>query len=115
MQNTFFDEFDKQRLWRKSDPDTSREGAAATNLNAHQRLFLDRLEQLGQATANEVAEGCESVRKRASELVRSGDIQVIGIRAFKVTGRRASVYTLRQPSRKCARTRARLLAGVAND
>jgi hypothetical protein len=90
---------------RASDPVTSTIAAQAVENTASvlQRLFIESLAQLGEATANEVARRAaakanvmpESVRKRAGELFESGLISVSTIRKCGVTGKLAQVYKVR--------------------
>lgn len=94
-----------RRLSRESDPRTSKlaEPSAAKQLTA-QQLVLWSLASFGQATANEIALRAESsplntsgvrsetCRKRVAELVRSGQIEAIGERHCRITGKLATVY-----------------------
>ena len=81
---------------RNSDKQTSHEAAAEIKpkMGILQAEFLRRLGRLAEATANEVAAGDESIRKRALELVRSGMIEEVGTRECKRTGKRATVYCI---------------------
>jgi len=96
-------------LFRRTDPETSQQAAAqfASNLNAKQAEFVAAARALRQATAAEVAAYAvpleigqttaglckrETVRKRASELVKLGWIRVVGVRKCDITGNAASVY-----------------------
>ena len=92
-------------LARNSDPETSKQGAAyvAPELNKLQAEFVRRLSVLGAGTANEVAAGSETIRKRAGECLRLGAIRVIGTRNCAVTKRRARVY---QVTSRAGETRA---------
>ena len=95
MQTTFFDVFDAARLSRKADGATCRNGAAHAeqNLGKWQQEFLEVLRRCATpATAQEVAAGNESLRKRAAELVRLGYARVAGVRRCRVTNQKASVY-----------------------
>ena len=92
-------------MHRTTDPITSKISGQETycrKLNL-QMSFLVGLRSLGTGTAQEVAEEAkvlghiglaESIRKRAYELERSGQITVCETRRCKVTGRAASVYRL---------------------
>lgn len=90
-------------LYRRHDPETSRDGAqhAAANLNDLQQLFIETLQSMHQATANEVA--CraasarpnimsESIRKRARELINLRAIRIVDYRPCSVSTRKAAVY-----------------------
>jgi hypothetical protein len=81
---------------RASDPPTSHAGAAhiEPKLNDLQREFMRRL-GVGGKTANEVARGQESIRKRAKELVRQGVLVELEPRRCGVTGKVATVYIAR--------------------
>jgi hypothetical protein len=96
-------------LCRRTDPETSQQAAAqvASNLNAKQAEFVAAARALRQATAAEVAAYAvpleigqttaglckrETIRKRASELVKLGWIRVVGVRKCDITGNAASVY-----------------------
>ena len=83
-----------QMLFRFTDPATSRLAAecVAPLLTGFRLLFIERLRDLGQATANEVAGGNESIRKRARECARLGLIVECGVRACGVTGKMATVW-----------------------
>jgi hypothetical protein len=90
---------------RISDPATSH--IAATNiarkLPTLKAAFVDALQALGQATANEIAKhatdsgvaaNAESVRKRALELIRDGLAKYGPSRTCKVTGQLAGTLEL---------------------
>lgn len=83
-----------QLLFRFTDPETSRLGAEGVvgKLVGYRANFIERLKELGQATANEVAAGNESIRKRARECERMGLIRECGVRACSVTGKQAIVW-----------------------
>lgn len=83
-----------QMLFRFTDPATSRMAAegVADSLNGLRAQFVERLKVLKQATANEVACGNESLRKRARECQRLGVIKEVGVRACSVTGKQATVW-----------------------
>ena len=61
-------------------------------LTGYRAEFIARLRELGKATANEVADGNESIRKRARECERLGLIREAGVRACGVTGKQATVW-----------------------
>jgi hypothetical protein len=85
---------------RVSDPVTSHNAAEQLPLTLRCRQFLDGLTVLGSATANEVAlhvsgdnRGLhDSIRRRASDLVRHGRIRQVGTRHCGVTGKCVTVY-----------------------
>jgi len=96
-------------LCRRTDPETSQQAAAqvSSGLGAKQAEFVAALRALRQATAAEVAAFAvpleigqttaglckrETIRKRASELVKLGWIRVVGVRKCDITGNAASVY-----------------------
>ena len=95
--NELFDKFDKDEhdayLARLRDKQTSHAGAdhITKKLGKLHRIFLDRLGDFA-LTANEVADGNESIRKRALELVRKGVLAEVGVRRCRVTGQNATVY-----------------------
>lgn len=83
---------------RIGDKGTSQVAAveAKPKLNGWRAEFMARLERIGKpSTANEVAQGNESIRKRALELVRSGVIQELSARECNVSGKLATVYWLK--------------------
>lgn len=87
---------------RVSDPATSKIAADEIKPKLTERCqqFLDGLQVLGTATANEVAKQVApddfglfgSIRRRASDLHKAGVIEVIDRRACGVTGKFVSVY-----------------------
>ena len=79
---------------RQADPPTSHQAAVevASKLSGLRAEFVARLRSLGCATANEVARGEESIRKRAKECQRLGLVSVVGERRCVVTGKNAMVY-----------------------
>lgn len=92
------------KLARTSDPITSHEAAAGIGpkLTVRAKQFLEGLEKLGQATANEVAVSVAggniglvgSIRRRASDLDEIGLIRVCGRRVCRITGKVVSLYEL---------------------
>ena len=83
---------------RVDDKQTSQVAAfeAKLKLKGWRAEFVARLERIGKpSTANEVAQGNESIRKRALELVRIGAIREIGARECNVSGKMATIYWLR--------------------
>lgn len=83
-------------IHRVSDPETSRIAAVeiVSSLCGLRLEFVDRLRQLGKATANEVARGNESVRKRARECERLGLIRSCGVGPCSVTGKQATIWEI---------------------
>lgn len=86
---------------RVTDPETSHDGAKAIapHIGILHRQFFDKLKELGQATANEVAMAISdnharinSLRRRASDLEKAGWIRAIGKRLCQRTGTMATVY-----------------------
>ena len=79
---------------RINDPATSHQAAAeiVPKLVGLRAEFVARLKAIGSGTANEVARGDESIRKRAKECERFGWIEVVGERRCRVTGKNAMVY-----------------------
>lgn len=93
--------FDNTKIHRSSDPETSRQGAEhiQRKLNGLQVEFIRRLRERDEpSTANEVAEGNESIRKRSGELKRMGLIRSVGKRKCRVTGQMAHIFEV---SRDC--------------
>ena len=81
-------------LARASDPKTSKQAAdiIRPKLSGLRAEFVARLKVLKVATAQEVAAGKESLRKRAKELVDLGAIKVVGVKECSVTGKNATAY-----------------------
>ncbi len=87
---------------RDGDPETAKQSDAEIRhvLNVRCLQFLEGLKALGTATANEVALSVtgdnrgmhDSIRRRASDLVRLGRIRQIGVRECDVTGKRVALY-----------------------
>lgn len=97
MTPSLFDWADRARV---SDPDTSKNAAVSFNVTERRRQFFDGLRSLGTATANEVAlfvcgdnrRMHESIRRRASDLVKMGLIEIAGRRECDMIGKRVTVY-----------------------
>jgi len=83
-----------QLLFRFTDPATSRMAAdgVSEKLTGYRASFIERLRALGKATANEVAAGNESIRKRARECERLGLIKRVGVGECSVTGKQATIW-----------------------
>ena len=88
---------------RSGDPSTSHLAAEhiRPSLSRLRRMFLETLARIGPATANEVAWAAtedhtlrESIRKRAAEVVKTGEARIVAKRSCKVTGMMANVYEL---------------------
>ena len=90
---------------RTTDPSTSHLGAAhiAPKRMGLRAAFIQALEAIGPSTANEIARyavqrgvaaNAESVRKRASELIRDGLIKLGPSRECSVTGQSAGTVEL---------------------
>ena len=86
-------------LHRATDPDTSRQAAEdispkLTGLRAEfvYRVKCWRIDHGVWPTANEVAQGDESIRKRAKECVRAGWLKAGPDRQCGVTGKNATTY-----------------------
>ena len=90
----------KRGLARRTDPDTSHEAAAKLKTDTLRSIFLERLKKLGEATANEVAQGDESVRKRCKELLDDGLIIVVGKRRCRVTNNTARTFRVNEGARR---------------
>lgn len=91
--------YQQTQLFRSSDPETSRLGAESItpNLSQLQTLFCERVDIWHQTfktwpTAQEIARGNESLRKRAKELVRIGALFEADSRRCRVTGKQATTY-----------------------
>ena len=84
------------RLARATDKQTSHEGAAdvAPRLNDLHREFWVRCKRSPDSTAQEIASGNESLRKRAKELVDAGRLIESGRRKCRRTGRAATTYRI---------------------
>jgi hypothetical protein len=85
---------------RRTDPESSQIAAAEIRpkLGTFQNLFVDRALAWFERTdtwptANEVAQGDESIRKRAKECVRKGYLQLGPLKRCSVTGKLAQTYT----------------------
>jgi hypothetical protein len=89
---------------RKTDPQTSVAAANEIKPKITQRCqqFMEALEKLGSATANEVAQQASpdniglfgSIRRRASDLHGWGKITIVARRKCEVTGKPVSVYAI---------------------
>jgi len=91
---------------RTNDPATSQE--ASMNFEAlrqvRKKQFLDGLAALGGlGTAREAvsmitkdATLSDSIRRRASDLVRTGEITIVGSRRCSVSNHKATIYKLRE-------------------
>ena len=82
-------------ITRTTDPITSHVAAvdASTKLSGWKAEFISRLRQRGTpSTASEVANGNESIRKRAGELERNGLIAAVGVKTCERTGKLATIY-----------------------
>jgi len=82
-------------ITRTTDPITSHVAAvdASTKLSGWKAEFISRLRQRGlPSTANEVANGNESIRKRAGELEMVGLIAAVGVKTCERTGKLATIY-----------------------
>jgi hypothetical protein len=84
---------------RSSDPVTSHEAAAEIEIKIGtlHAAFVKRVaawfnETGAWPTANEVAQGDESLRKRAGECVRKGLLEVGPAKTCSVTGKSAQTY-----------------------
>jgi len=90
--------FDFEPIARTTDPATSQIAAReiAPSLSGYRAMFVERLRELGEATANEVSGGNESIRKRARECQRLGLIVEAGTRACRNTGKQATVWKVSQ-------------------
>lgn len=105
-QESLFDKWSEQpappeapRAARTSDPETSHQAAAQVEFGALQRKFLNRMMFLWAVwgkwpTANEVAQGNESIRKRAKECVRAGWCIEGEPRPCRITHRNATTYEI---------------------
>ncbi len=82
---------------RRDDKETSKqaEREIAHKLNGLRKEFVLKLIELNcPSTANEVARGVESVRKRAGECVEAGWLSECGKKVCNVTGKTATAYWL---------------------
>ena len=80
---------------RATDSETSHVAAVEVEpkLTCMRAEFVRRLKAIGYpATAQEIAQGCETIRKRALECVRLGLVVEAGTRRCNVTGKNAKVY-----------------------
>lgn len=92
-------------LHRATDPNTSREAAAdvAPKRGVLQQRFVEAVRELGEATASEAASLavqhhgglCESVRKRATEALRLGLVEVAGERPCAISGKPCTTYRVK--------------------
>lgn len=101
------DEFGELFDWARSrscDPATSTQAASEIEprLTARAKQFLQGLNLIGgtgtaREVASSVADGIalhDSIRRRATDLVRLGLIQEIEARVCRVSGKKATVYRL---------------------
>ena len=88
---------------RSGDPSTSHLAAEhiRPSLSRLRRIFLETLTRIGPATANEVAWAAtedhtlrESIRKRAAEVVKTGEARIIAKKSCMITGMMANVYAV---------------------
>lgn len=89
------DLFDNSNLSRTTDPETSKAAGVDVEpkLSGLRAEFVFRLRLLGRpATAQEVADGVESIRKRAKECGRLGLVRVVGTKRCSITGKSATTY-----------------------
>jgi hypothetical protein len=87
--------FDWAPIHRASDQPTSVEAAQSVEpkLVGLRLEFVERLRAIGRpATAQEIAGGNESLRKRALECVRFGFVRQAGVKVCEVTGKNAMTY-----------------------
>lgn len=102
--------FDWAEHARKSDKQTSKEGAKhAERVSAVRRSqFIDALEKIGgSGTAKEVASlACggdialhDSIRRRATDLVRDEVIEEVGVKICSVSHKKATVYGFKKQER----------------
>jgi len=87
--------FGSAPIHRASDKLTSIAAAKETEpkLGGLRLEFVNRLRAIGRtATAQEIAGGNESLRKRALECVRLGFVVEAGTRVCAATGKMATVY-----------------------
>jgi hypothetical protein len=90
-----FQQRDDARIAREAAKQTSHDAAddVRPKLAGLRAEFVRRLRELGRpATANEIAAGDESIRKRAAECVRLGFVKEVGTKVCAVSGKRATVY-----------------------
>lgn len=97
--------FDNATIARKSDPITSQIAASEVQpkISGLRAEFVSRLQKLGvPSTANEIASGNESIRKRAKECVELGLVKEFGIKRCSVTGKLAHCFLVagEPPSRE---------------
>lgn len=106
LQRDHYGNVDFKLLARRTDPQTSQEsaGGAADRLGKLQRVFLSVLNRRSSPmTAMEVAieasggnhAAVESIRKRAKELVDLKLIDSVGVRPCRISGRNATVYSVK--------------------
>lgn len=98
--------FDELPLFRSTDKETSRIGAAEIlgKLTGLRAEFVRRVRDWHHVTglwptALEAAGGNESLRKRAAECVKSGALVEGESRRCGVTGRLATTYVVRQSTK----------------
>lgn len=91
------------RLFRESDPQTSRLAANAVvgKAGSFRAEFVARLAKMPNGgTAREIASSPsgvdESIRKRASELEKAGVIEVVGVKKCSTSGKMANVYQIKE-------------------
>jgi len=87
--------FDSVPIHRADDQPTSVDAARGVEpkLDGLRLEFVERLRAIGKpATAQEIAAGKESIRKRALECVRMGFVRQSGVKVCEVTKQRATAY-----------------------
>lgn len=93
-------------LARATDPATSQQAARETQkqLSTLQARMVQVIGELGPMTACEAGVECarrfdglaETYRKRATECVRLGALEIVGTRNCRVTGKPAHIYGVTQ-------------------
>lgn len=84
---------------KRAQSGTSRAALASTNRSRLAEIALKRAtliaSEYGNCTANEIAGGNESIRKRVHELVRMRKLVFVGVRVCHVSKRQCRAYEVR--------------------
>ena len=102
MQYQLFEEDRYRPPVRRSDPETSHEGERhiRNRVSLAEGEFLRRLSRRVNGTAQEVAAGQDTLRKRPKPLVEMGLLEVAEVRICNRTGKKAQAYRLTEKGKQ---------------